>query len=91
MSLIGNRDGYYDDEGAWHRTKHCFVSCGNRCTCRPPGGLHYSVEHDQRITAKCADCKKPIIRHDDEALVCINCGGRNRQCGTEAFLARKEI
>ena len=50
MSLFPNRlDGYYDDEGNWQRTKYCFVSCGERCTCMPPGNLHYSVAHDKRV------------------------------------------
>lgn len=43
-------DGYYDDEGNWQRMKFCFVSCGHRCTCGPPGNLYYSVAHDKRIT-----------------------------------------
>lgn len=42
MSLIGptlGSDGYYDENGDWQRTKFCFVSCGDRCTCKPPGGI----------------------------------------------------
>ncbi len=27
----------------------------------------------------CPDCRKPIIRTDDDAGVCIQCGGRNRR------------
>ncbi len=39
MSLTGNSDGYYDTNGHWVRTKLCFTDCGDRCTCRPPGGM----------------------------------------------------
>lgn len=34
-------DGYYDDTGHWHRNKLCFMDCGARCTCKPPGGLWF--------------------------------------------------
>lgn len=45
MSLIGKRDGYYDERGIWQRTKFCFVDCGERCTCKPPfGALFYLNE-----------------------------------------------
>ena len=27
----------------------------------------------------CFDCLHPINPHDDDACVCINCGGRNRR------------
>ena len=38
------RDGYYDEEGRWQRTKHCFIYCGpEKCTCGPPMGL-YKIE-----------------------------------------------
>ncbi len=42
MSIFGQRfrDGYYDDSGRWRATKHCFLSCGDRCTCRPPMGRY---------------------------------------------------
>lgn len=33
------RDGFYDDQGNWQRTKFCFVDCGDRCTCKPPLGI----------------------------------------------------
>ena len=39
MSLYDKRDGYYDDNGHWQRTKLCLVDCGENCTCRPPGGM----------------------------------------------------
>ena len=38
MSLTSSHDGYYDENGYWKRTKFCFVSCGDRCTCLPPNG-----------------------------------------------------
>lgn len=54
MSLHSGIDGFglnghYDDNGSWQRTKFCFVSCGARCDCGPPGGLYYSAAHDKRI------------------------------------------
>lgn len=42
-------NGYYDDTGHWQRTKFCFVSCGDRCTCSAPMGQYYSEAHDKRI------------------------------------------
>jgi hypothetical protein len=42
-------DGDYDDTGNWQRTKFCFVDCGQRCTCGPPGNLFYSAAHDKRL------------------------------------------
>jgi hypothetical protein len=39
--------GHYDDRGNWQRTKFCFVSCGDRCTCTPPLGQYYSAAHDK--------------------------------------------
>lgn len=52
MSLISGPGGHYDEHGNWQRLKFCFVSCGSRCTCRPPGGIYYSAAHDTR--------KKPV-------------------------------
>lgn len=46
------RGGYYDDKGQWQRTKYCFMSCGDRCTCRPPNGKYYSEAHDERLHPK---------------------------------------
>lgn len=40
MSLFPIQDGYYDKNGRWQSTKFCFVSCGDRCTCRAPGGVY---------------------------------------------------
>jgi hypothetical protein len=52
MSVCGgfgrSADGYYDETGHWQRTKFCFVSCGDRCTCRPPMG-YYSEAHDKGL------------------------------------------
>ena len=31
------------------------------------------------IGSVCGDCLKPIHKHDDEAEICIDCGGRNRR------------
>ncbi len=45
--LGGGRDGHYDDKGQWQRTKFCFMSCGDRCTCGPPNGMYYSPIHDK--------------------------------------------
>lgn len=48
MSLFPSlSDGYYDDAGQWQRLKFCFVSCGDACTCMPPGGVFYSKAHDK--------------------------------------------
>ena len=33
-------NGYYDVGGNWVRTKYCFVDCGDRCDCKPPGGVY---------------------------------------------------
>lgn len=33
-----NLNGYYDDKGAWQRTKMCFAPC-ERCDCGPPMGV----------------------------------------------------
>ncbi len=52
MSLLPTyRNGYYDDIGNWHSTKHCFRDCGTRCDCKPPGNLYYSKAHDKREAA----------------------------------------
>lgn len=51
MSILPHRprhDGYYDDAGNWRRSKFCFVDCGERCTCMPSMGQHYSPAHDKR-------------------------------------------
>lgn len=32
----------------------------------------------QKPACKCCDCKRPIIGSDDDARLCIGCGGRNR-------------
>lgn len=32
--------GYYDENGTWVQTKFCFISCGERCDCTPPGGVY---------------------------------------------------
>ena len=37
-------DGYHDENGVWHRTKLCFVDCGDRCTCREPMKMHIDKE-----------------------------------------------
>lgn len=55
-------DGYYDDNGEWQRTKFCFVDCGERCTCRPPGGMHYSETHDTRKQAPESSDPTPASR-----------------------------
>jgi hypothetical protein len=48
-------NGYYDDNGHWRKTKHCFVSCGSRCNCSPPGGQYYSEQHDKKLFQKAVD------------------------------------
>jgi len=47
-----HRNGHYDDDGIWQRTKFCFVYCGERCDCGPPNGQHYSAAHDKRVNAQ---------------------------------------
>lgn len=58
MTLMPSYDGYYDDEGNWQQTKHCFISCGTYCTCQAPGGLTYSSEHDKRVEKEIKTIKK---------------------------------
>jgi hypothetical protein len=49
MSIGPSRiDGHYDATGHWLTTKCCFVFCGDRCTCQPPGGLFYNEAFDQK-------------------------------------------
>ncbi len=43
------------------------------CTSWPFG------DNDLLIGSVCWDCKKPIHKYDDDAEVCIGCGGRNRR------------
>jgi hypothetical protein len=57
---FGRRDGYYNEEGYWTRTKFCFVSCGERCTCRAPGP-HYNPVYDKRLDKTAAE---PPIEED---------------------------
>lgn len=45
--MFDHRDGHYDDTGHWKRTKFCFMSCGSRCTCSPPGGVYYNPLYDK--------------------------------------------
>lgn len=45
------RDGHYESDGYWTRHKYCFIDCGERCTCRPPGDAIYSPAHDVRLQA----------------------------------------
>lgn len=47
LPRIQRHDGYYDDNGHWQRTKFCFRSCGEACTCGPPMGRWYAAEHDK--------------------------------------------
>src|SRR5690348_11489670 len=70
------RDGYYDDNGEWQRTKFCFVSCGAACTCGPPGGLYYSAAHDKRRSLGGADPSGAggPPRSGPEGGVCLSCG-----------------
>lgn len=46
FSRIG-ANGYYDLSGHWQRTKSCFVHCGDRCDCGPPGS-YYMQALDKR-------------------------------------------
>ena len=43
-----------------------------------PSGYVTGCEHYPMV-GRCADCKKDIYLHDDDAGVCIHCGGRNRR------------
>lgn len=50
MSLFPSLGGgHYGIDGQWVQTKHCFVSCGDRCDCMPPLGQYYSAMHDLRL------------------------------------------
>ena len=53
------------------------------------GSLHHLTEKEQaaldralrksvRIVQRCYDCKRYIVAEDDDAHVCVECGGRNR-------------
>ena len=53
------------------------------------GNLHHLTPNEQaamdralrksvRIVQRCYDCKRYIVAEDDDAHVCIECGGRNR-------------
>lgn len=45
MSLVDRRDGYYDADGNWQRTRYCFVACPpDKCTCKPPGGIWHKKQ-----------------------------------------------
>jgi hypothetical protein len=46
-SFQGFRNGHYDDQGRWQRTKFCFRSCGHRCDCGPPGNRWYDEKFDK--------------------------------------------
>jgi len=48
--MFDSRDGHYDEKGTWQRTKFCFVDCGARCTCSPPGGV-YQIPRPEIIAA----------------------------------------
>lgn len=34
---------------------------------------------DRLLTCKCCDCGCDIVSGDDDAFVCVGCGGRNRR------------
>jgi len=54
------RDGYYDDNGHWQRTKFCFAACVN-CTCGPPGGMWVipvKKNEDKEMTTRNAQNEK---------------------------------
>lgn len=34
---------------------------------------------DKKLTTKCPGCDHNINYHDDDAMICIECGGRNRR------------
>lgn len=38
-----------------------------------------SLNDDELSTADCWSCNKQIYRDDDDASICIDCGGRNRR------------
>ena len=40
------------------------------------GCEHYPADIE---VAKCCDCEKDIIKTDDDAMLCIQCGGKNRR------------
>lgn len=35
------------------------------------------------VVPACFECGKPVIASDDEALICIQCGGRNRRANRQ--------
>lgn len=41
-------NGYYNENGFWHRTKFCFRAC-THCDCGPPGGFQYDARYDKHI------------------------------------------
>ena len=47
MFVGRSRDGYYDENGNWQRSKFCFMTCHD-CTCLPPLGIYYDQSKDTR-------------------------------------------
>ena len=60
MTLFDTRNGYYDHDGQWQRTKYCFTDCGSRCDCGPPFGQHYNIATDTRLQRAAAHVSGPI-------------------------------
>jgi hypothetical protein len=63
------RNGYYNDSGYWTKTKHCFVSCGSRCDCGPPGGQYYSERHDKKLFQKAIEERKDAVAQGESPVV----------------------
>ena len=68
------RDGFYDERGSWRRSRFCFVSCQERCTCTPPNG-------EWHITPDLIECpfcgETPKVSNDGSCLAidcCISMG-----------------
>lgn len=53
--------------------------CGLKIMLRPWERLWDPAADLAEGPVRCPDCKEPIVADDDDARVCIRCGGRNRR------------
>lgn len=59
LPMVEGQNGHYDDSGMWQRDKYCFVDCGEKCDCGPPGGNVYSIKHDKRTQETIGQALEP--------------------------------
>lgn len=53
--------------------------CGAICHDSEHGYVTGCEHYPPDIQVFCYDCHKPIRAEDDDAMVCVKCGGRNRR------------